>query len=267
MKQTGTVLDRILDQKAEHVQRLKRNLDPAQLWDLAQAAGPPRDFLGALARTDGPAVIAEIKKASPSAGALRHDVDPAAWAERYQRAGAAALSVLTDRPFFGGSLEDLIAARSAVDLPVLRKDFIIDPVQLLEARAAGADAVLLIAAALETPLLADLFRQARELHLTPLVEVHHRDELDAALALDPPLLGVNNRDLKTLTVSLRTALDLGRLIPNETLAVAESGLEGPEDVVRLESAGYRAFLIGSSLMKAADPEAKLRTIRSGRRAA
>ena len=255
----GTVLEKILIKKRGEVQALKRT-DVAELKKQALGAPPARDFLSALRGCTHVPIIAEIKKASPSAGNLRSDVDVAAWARTYEAAGAAALSVLTDGPFFGGHLQDLAEARGAVNLPALRKDFIIDPVQLYQSRAAGADAVLLIIAALEPDQLVELFEEAQSLGLTVLVEVHKEDELEPALALDPPLLGINNRNLKTLDVSLDTCLALRPRVNNGALVVGESGIKGPEDVARLRSGGLDAFLIGTTLMKTDHPAEMLQSL-------
>lgn len=252
------VLRRILEQKQAEVAALAGRA--AELRRLAAEVPPPRDFLAALRARPGRAVIAEVKRASPSAGRLAAAVDPAAQAVRYQAGGAAALSVLTDGPFFQGSLADLQQARAAVALPVLRKDFIIDPAQLYESRVAGADAVLLIAAALEPPQLKDLYQQAVGLGLAVLIEVHQEAELVPVLALDPPLVGVNNRDLRTMRVDLDTSLRLRPLIPASTTVVAESGIAGPEQVARLRAGGLDAFLVGSHLMRAPDPAAALRAL-------
>jgi indole-3-glycerol phosphate synthase len=251
------VLERIVAAKRQEVARLRAGIPLAVLERAAAAAPPPRDFLAALTGCPATPVIAEIKRRSPSAGALAGEVDPAGQARAYARGGAAALSVLTDGPFFGGSLDDLRAAKAAVELPVLRKDFIVDPAQLYESRAAGADAVLLIAAALTSDELAELHGLACELGLAALVEVHHERELVAALAPRPRLLGINNRDLTSLTVDLDTCLRVRPRIPAGPLVVAESGVESPADVARLHAGGLDAFLVGSSLMRAADPAAAL----------
>jgi indole-3-glycerol phosphate synthase len=255
---TPGVLERILAHKRQEVTALTGRAARAELERRAAESSPPRDFLAALRRASGAAIIAEIKRGSPSAGTLRADIDPAFTAAAYQAGGAAAVSVLTDGRFFQGSAEDLERARAACDLPVLRKDFIIDEVQLVEARALGADAVLLIAAALEPGELRNLYGAARDLGLTPLVEVHHARELPAVLDLEPPLIGVNNRDLTTLDVDLQTGLNLRPLIPDEVLVVAESGVNTPADVVRLKAGGLNAFLVGTALMRADDPVAALR---------
>ena len=253
-------LERILAVKHEEVTRLKSHGDPADFKRWALEAPGPRDFLAALKNHPRIPVIAEIKRASPSAGTIREAVDPAALALDYQAGGAAALSVLTDKTFFSGSLKDLALAREAADLPVLRKDFILDRLQLYEARSAGADAVLLIAAALDRDQLGDLYLEALELGLTPLIEVHDREELPPVLNLKPDLIGINNRDLKTMKVDLGTSLELRRMIPAETMVVAESGVSSPAEVLALRRGGLDAFLIGSALMRAPDPKVALASL-------
>ena len=218
---------------------------------IAQAR-PTRGFRAALA-AHGVRVIAECKRRSPSRGVLRAHYDPAAIARRYAEAGAAAISVLTEPTFFDGSLAHLEAVRAVVDVPILRKDFVVDGYQLLEARAAGADAVLLIVAALNDEALARLMRDARALSLDVLVEVHDEAELDRALASGADLIGVNNRNLRTLTVDVEASVRLAARMPAGVLAVAESGLTSGSDVRRLQSLGYRAFLIGERFMTATDP--------------
>ena len=263
MKQTGTVLDKILAVKVDEINRMKASDRQTDLRAQAEAAEPGRDFLAALANRPGRGIIAEIKKASPSAGTFHpvRRVDDQARA--YRAGGATCLSVLTDQTFFGGSLADLSLARQTVDLPILRKDFIIDPIQIYEAKAAGADAILLIAAALEPNQLADLCTLARELDLYPLIEVHDQAELDPVIYLNPGLIGINNRNLKTLRVSLETFGRLRRLIPKSTAVVAESGVTDRADMDRLEAEGADAFLIGTTLMRAADPTAELVRLRGG----
>jgi indole-3-glycerol phosphate synthase len=254
------VLGRILAAKAEELARAQRARPLAVLRGEAERAAPPRDFVGALrARLAAGqcAVIAEIKRASPSRGLLRADFDPAAIAASYQRHGAACLSVLTDERFFQGALAHLGEARAACALPVLRKDFILDAYQVYETRAAGADCLLLIVAALETPRLRELESAARALGLAVLVEVHDAAELERALELDTPLVGINNRDLRTFETRLETTLDLLARVPRERIVVSESGILAPADVRRLRAAGVGCFLVGEAFMRAPDPGAAL----------
>jgi indole-3-glycerol phosphate synthase len=253
---TGTVLDRILEARRAEVDHRKRVLPETALKYGAKAASPVRDFASALSR-DALNVIAELKPASPSRGVIRDPFDAPALAKSLRSAGAAALSVLTEGEFFRGSLKNLRDARKEVSLPVLRKDFIFDPWQVWETRANDADSFLLIVAALDQGLLRDLIALGRELHMEPLVEVHTRTELDRALAADARILGVNNRDLKTLTVRVEASFELIDQIPDECLAVAESGLRTHADLRDLHSAGFDAFLIGEHLMQAPDPSATL----------
>lgn len=239
----------------------RRNVDArkAQVPERFVAAAAERRqpagdaFLFRLTRADGVNVIAECKRRSPSRGVLRADYDAAWIAERYEAHGAAAVSVLTERAFFDGSLDDLRAVRARVGLPLLCKDFIVDEYQLLEARAAGADAVLLIVAALEPGVFRGLHARAGELGLAVLVEVHDTAELKTALSASPRVVGVNNRNLRTLTVDPSAALAMVEAIPGDVVAVAESGLRRREDVRRLRDAGYDAFLIGERLVADADP--------------
>jgi indole-3-glycerol phosphate synthase len=253
---TGTVLDRILEARRAEVDHRKRVLPETALKYGAKAASPVRDFASALSR-DALNVIAELKPASPSRGVIRDPFDAPALAKSLQSAGAAALSVLTEGEFFRGSLKNLRDARKEVSLPVLRKDFIFDPWQVWETRANDADSFLLIVAALDQGLLRDLIALGRELHMEPLVEVHTRTELDRALTAGARILGVNNRDLKTLTVRMEASFELIDQIPDECLAVAESGLRTHADLRDLHSAGFDAFLIGEHLMQAPDPSATL----------
>jgi indole-3-glycerol phosphate synthase len=250
------ILQRILATKADEVAAAKRALPEADVLAAARAAGPVRDFAAALrARIAAgrSAVIAEIKKASPSKGVLRPIFDPPAIAARYEAGGAACLSVLTDRPYFQGAPEYLTAARAAVALPALRKDFIIDDYQIAEARAWGADAILLIVAALDDARLAAFEGCARELGMAVLVEVHDGGELDRALKLATPLIGINNRNLRSFEVSLSTTLDLLPRIPTDRLVVTESGILAPADVATMRAHGVHAFLVGEAFMRAADP--------------
>jgi indole-3-glycerol phosphate synthase len=244
---------------------LARQVQPLEDWERAAELRlrSRRDFRAALAGhmpPAAPAIIAEIKKASPSKGVLSHDFDPARIARAYESGGAAALSVLTDEAFFQGSVADLEAARAAVSLPVLRKDFTIDAAQILEAAAHGADAILLIAAILSVRQLRDFRETAARYRLGALVEVHNRAELDAAIESGADLIGVNNRDLSTFEVTLETSLALAEHMPAGALAVSESGIHDAADIVRLRAAGYHAFLVGEHLMKSGDPADALRKL-------
>jgi indole-3-glycerol phosphate synthase len=238
----------------------RQPLDDAVLLSRARAQPPARDFLAALRGATAPAVIAEVKRASPSAGAIR-DADPADQARAYERAGAAAISVLTERRHFDGSLLDVQAARRAVALPVLRKDFVVHPSQVLETRASGADAVLLIAAAVSELELKGLVAAAGDLGLVALVEAHGDEDLGRALATDAELIGVNARDLETLEVDVDRAIALLRRVPSDRFPVAESGLSSEKDIARAVEAGARAVLIGEALMRAEDPVRTLRELR------
>jgi len=257
------ILQTIVAKKREEVAAAKAARDLGSLRRDAEARGGQRDFVGSLraaAETRGAAVIAEVKKASPSKGVLRADFRPAEIAASYERHGAAALSVLTDAPFFQGSRKALEAAREACALPVLRKDFMVDPWQLFEARAMGADCILLIAAILGDAELADFEATARSLGMAVLVEVHDRAELERALRLATPLIGINNRDLRTFEVSLDTTLAMLPAVPPERIVVSESGIHAPADVARLRAAGVRAYLVGEAFMRAPDPGAALASL-------
>ena len=254
------ILARIVTVKHEEIAHAKRRRDGASLRRDALARLPARNFAAALrakVAAGGAAVIAEIKQASPSKGVLREDFRPADIAAAYQRAGAACLSVLTDAQFFRGSAAHLREARAACALPVLRKDFVVDAYQIAEAREMGADAILLIAACLDDARMADLEAEARALGLAVLVEVHDGAELDRALRLATPLIGINNRDLRTFEVSLETTLGLLGRVPAGRLPVTESGIRDRADVDRLRAAGVHAFLVGEAFMRAADPGAAL----------
>ena len=246
------ILDRIVEARRDSIAHRKRVLPDVALKIATQKVDPPRDFPGALSRS-GFNVIAELKKASPSRGVIRADYAPADLAPNLEAAGAAALSVLTEEDFFSGSLADLKAARKAVQIPILRKDFIIDPWQVWEARAAGADSFLLITSILTDEQLSELLELGRTLKMEPLVEVHSREELGRAVAAGARIIGVNNRDLRNFDVRLQTSLDLVDEIPDHCVAVSESGLRTHADLVRLRSAGFDAFLIGESLMKQERP--------------
>jgi indole-3-glycerol phosphate synthase len=260
----GTVLERILAETREEVQRRKRELPLAALADLAReqgtrATGEPRPFYDAL-NGDGVGVIAEFKRRSPSAGVLREQPQLAEIVSAYERGGAVALSILTEGPNFEGALGDLHAARTACDLPILRKDFVVDPYQLHEASAAGADAVLLIVAALEQGGLASLYETARDLGLDVLVEVHDSVELQRALGIGADIVGINNRDLRDFSVDVERTERLLDAIPPEVTVVSESGIADAGQIVRLRAHGVSAVLVGESLMRAADPAAALRAL-------
>ena len=250
------ILKRILEVKRGEIAAAKLRVPFGGMQREAQAAAPARDFVGAL-RSRDPAVIAEIKKASPSRGVLREDFDPAAIARSYESAGAACLSVLTDRSFFQGAPEHLIAARTACALPVLRKDFMIEPYQVFESRVLGADCILLIAACLTQQQMLELERAAQQLQMAVLVEVHDEKELETALALSTPLVGINNRNLKTFEAHLETTLDLLPRVPHDRIVVTESGILSKTDVARMRHAGIRSFLVGEAFMRASDPGAAL----------
>jgi indole-3-glycerol phosphate synthase len=257
------VLKRICETKRQEIARAKAERPLVEVERAARTATPPRGFLAALKRASdagGYGLVAEIKRASPSAGLIRSDFDPATLARAYARGGATCLSVLTDTPYFQGRPEYLTAARDAVALPVLRKDFVLDPYQIAESRALGADCVLLIMAALEDGHAAELESAAAALGMDVLAEVHNRSELARALRLKTPLIGINNRDLRTLNVDLATSEALARDIGSGRLVVSESGLHGPKDLARMASAGIHCFLVGESLMREADVEAATRAL-------
>ena len=254
------ILDKILAHKAEEVAAAKRERPLAQLRDAAGAAPPPRDFVAALRgkiTAGDAAVIAVVKKASPSKGLLRAEFDPAAIAASYAAHGAACLSVLTDRKFFQGEPQYLAQARDACLLPALRKDFMLEPYQVYEARALGADCILLIAAALAVERMQELEALAQELGMAALVEVHDAGELAAALALATPLVGINNRNLRTFGTRLDTTLDLLPGIPAGRMVVTESGILARADVELMRAHGVHAFLAGEAFMRAADPGVEL----------
>jgi indole-3-glycerol phosphate synthase len=250
------ILERILAVKRAELADAKRNRPLAVVRAQSAAQQPPRDFVGALRAqiaAGRPAVIAEIKRASPSRGVLREEFDPAAIARSYARHGAACLSVLTDTQFFQGAPEHLALAREASGLPALRKDFVIDEYQVHESRALGADCILLIVAALDLPRMQALEMAAHSLGMAVLVEVHDAGELDTALKLATPLVGINNRNLRTFETRLETTLDLLARVPGDRLVVTESGILAPPDVVRMRASAVQAFLVGEAFMRATDP--------------
>ena len=257
------VLDRIVADTREDVRRRRAEIPLAELESALAGRGDDRPFSEALT-LPGVAVIAEHKRRSPSAGILREGATVADVVLAYERGGAAAISILTEGAHFGGSLDDLREARAACPLPILRKDFIVDPYQLYESAAAGADAILLIVAVLESPTLAELHREARALDLDVLVEVHDEDELDCALdVLDADVIGINNRDLSDFSVDVERTFELLADVPAGKTVVSESGFHAREQLDELERVGVDAVLIGETLMRASDPESALRTLTGG----
>ena len=257
------VLTKICDDKRALVSARKSARPLSEVEAAAREAGPTRGFIRALRDTVESGrygLIAEIKKASPSKGLIRADFDPPALARAYREGGATCLSVLTDEPYFQGRDEYLVAARAAVDLPVLRKDFMVDPYQIAEARALGADCILIIMAALSDAQAKEMEDAALAWDLDVLVEVHNREELDRALVLKTPLLGVNNRNLKTLVVDIATTEELAAHVPADRMLVAESGLYSPADLSRMAAVGARCFLVGESLMRQEDVTAATRAL-------
>jgi indole-3-glycerol phosphate synthase len=248
---TQTVLDKILDRKTERLIEQKASVSQQHLMEAVQFMTPPRNIVAPL-RRETVALIAEIKQASPSRGVLTESFDPVALGTVYARYGAAAISVLTEESFFLGSLDHLVAVRRVVGIPVLRKDFVIDPYQVYEGRAAGADAILLIVAALADSQLADLHALIMGLGMTALVEVHDEQELERALRIKPKLIGINNRDLKTFEVDLATTERLARLVPPGITLVAESGIRSGAAVCRMGRAGVHAVLVGEALVQAGE---------------
>ncbi len=260
---SSDILNRIVAVKRDEIAAAKRARAEALLRRDAESLGGQRDFVGALrakVAAGRAAVIAEVKKASPSKGVLREHFVPAEIAASYERGGAACLSVLTDVQFFQGAGDYLKQARAACALPVLRKDFMVDAYQVFEARAMGADCILLIAACLDDAQMADLEAQAMALGMAVLVEVHDGAELDRALRLRTPLVGINNRNLRTFEVTLDTTLGLLPRVPKDRLLVTESGILGPDDVRRMRDADVHAFLVGEAFMRAPDPGAALATL-------
>ena len=257
----GTILDKIVANKRREIAEARARVPERDLERRLAEAPPARDFRGALEKPGSVQVIAEVKKASPSAGVLRADFDPVGVARVYAEHGAAAISVLTDAPFFQGSLAHLTAVRAAVEPPVLRKDFILDRYQLLEARAAGADAVLLIAEILDDAALGDLLRETHALSMQALVELYDAENLPRVIAAGARLIGVNNRDLRTFLTRLEHTLELAPRIPRDGCLVSESGIRSRADMLRLQAAGVRAVLVGETLMRAPDIGAQLDELR------
>jgi len=250
------ILNRILARKQQEIEERQRSAPLQNLQQKAADASPPRGFVAALkgrVELGEAAVIAEIKKASPSKGVIREDFDVVAIARSYAAGGASCLSVLTDRDFFQGNEDFLVAARAACELPVIRKDFIMAPYQVVESRSLGADCILLIVAALDDETLVSLYKEARALGMDVLVEVHDRDELERALKLDLELVGINNRDLRTFDTSLDTTIDLLELVPGDCLVVTESGIHTRDDIALMREHDVHAFLVGEAFMRVPDP--------------
>ncbi len=263
MNKTPDILKKIIQRKAEEVAERKNSISQAELEKHSQSALPVRGFVTAIKNKIEPgraAVIAEIKKASPSKGVMRENFQPAEIARSYEKGGAACLSVLTDIDFFQGCDDYLKQARAACGLPVLRKDFMIDPYQVFEARAMGADCILLIVAVLEDAQMQELAELATRLHMDVLVEVHDGEELERALPLDLPLVGINNRNLRTFETSLQTSLELLRAIPAGRIVVTESGIHTRDDVALMRKNNIDTFLVGEAFMKAGEPGEKLREL-------
>jgi indole-3-glycerol phosphate synthase len=252
------ILARIVETKLEEIARLQGH--ERELRDRAEGAPSPRSFMAALSRSDAVALIAEVKRRSPGAGEIRPGLDPLALAREYEVAGASALSILTDRDYFGGTLEDLARVREGVAIPLLRKDFTLAPEQIWEARGSGADAILLIVRILEDGPLQELRLLAEELGMTALVEVHDAQEMDRALASGAKVIGVNNRDLRTFTTRLETTLDLLASVPDPVVVVSESGIRSRGDVEGLGAAGIDAILVGEALLRETAPGEKAREL-------
>jgi indole-3-glycerol phosphate synthase len=259
---TDTILDKILAQKVDEVATRQTKMPLKKVQNLARVACVPRHFDQALRAGEHVALIAEVKKASPSKGVLIENFDPVAIGKTYSDNGASAISVLTDTPFFMGDLAYLNAVRGNVRVPVLRKDFIIDPYQVYETRAEETDALLLIVAALDDAQLADLHTLTNELGMSALVEVHDEAEVERALKIGATIIGVNNRDLKTFDMDLGTTARLAKLLPKEVILVAESGIHTPEDVANMASVGAHAVLVGESLVKSGDIASAVRQLSS-----
>ena len=255
----ASILDKIVQHKWNEIEKAKQLLPLAEIQQAAVDSPPPLDFLAAL-RMPGVSLIAEVKKASPSKGLIREDFDPPMIAQSYEAGGASCISVLTDEKFFQGHLEFLKAVRAAVNIPILRKDFILDPYQVFEARNAGADAVLLIAECLKPNQMVELHDLVVELGMTPLVELYDDANIDAVLACQPKLVGINNRDLNTFEIDLQHTVRMRKQIPENILLVGESGIFSYDDVLILENAGVDAILVGESLMRADDIETATKTL-------
>ncbi len=254
------ILQRIVEEKKGEIELLKRHTDPKGLRKDAESAPQVRDFIHTIRDGKGIRIIAEIKRASPSKGILREDLDPVETAGIYEREGACAISVLTERRYFKGSPEDLRAVKGRVKVPVLRKDFIIDECQVYESRVIGADALLLIVAILDGPQLRDLITLSDELGMTPLVEVHSEEELERALSAGADIIGINNRDLRDFRVDINTTKELAPKVPEDRVIVSESGIHTHRDILYLMDAGVDAFLVGEALVKERDVGSRLREL-------
>ncbi|MCI0454361.1 MAG: indole-3-glycerol phosphate synthase TrpC [Candidatus Dadabacteria bacterium] len=254
------ILDEILQNKKIEIEGAKRSYPIELLASKLEKTKPPRNFFEAIKPDGSVRIIAEVKCASPSKGILRQDFNPIEIAKSYKKGGASAISVLTDRRYFKGDLSHLRDVRDTVSIPLLRKDFIIDPYQVYEARYYGADAVLLIAAALDTKTMKELLNLTHSLGMNAVVEVHNEEELEGALLARSEIIGINNRDLKTFTVSLNVSIRLCKLVPSGKVVVSESGLSSSEEIKRLKNEGIHVFLIGETFMKASDPGEELRAL-------
>jgi indole-3-glycerol phosphate synthase len=250
-----SVLQEICDKKRIHVAAQKAKTSLEELKARIATAPAPNGFISALQKASGPALIAEVKKASPSKGIIRQNFNPVEIALAYQRGGASCLSVLTDEPYFQGSDEIFATVRNAVNMPMLRKDFMVEPYQIYESRAMGADCILIIMAALDDSLAKELYDLSESLGMDALIEVHNEGELKRASRLNPKMIGVNNRNLKTLNVDIQTSFDLLKLIPSNVVKVAESGIADADTIQSLYSQGYKGFLVGESLMRQENIEA------------
>lgn len=263
----STALDQIIAYKHDEIAVLKRGRSEQDFLNEAETQSAPRGFaarLSSIAATGDNALICEMKRKSPSAGEILPGAIPSEIAAQYERGGAACLSVLTDRPSFGGSLEDFASIRASVSLPMLRKDFMVDTIQVAEARAHGADAVLVIMSCTDDTLALDLIQAAHALNMDALIETHDAEEVERAIALPSSLIGINNRDLKIMQTDLATSETLSRLLPESIDYVSESGISQPDDISRLRKTGALRFLIGESLMKRDDREQHVQALRSAR---
>lgn len=255
-----TVLEKICARKAEHVEEKKKSTSLEELKERILRAPQPKGFIKAIKAQNGPALIAEVKKASPSKGIIREDFDPTNIAGIYEDNGATCLSVLTDEPYFQGCDDYLLSVKKHVNIPALRKDFMIDPYQIYESRALGADCILIIMAALSDEMAKEIYALATSLNMDALVEVHNEEELERSLQFNPEMIGVNNRNLKTLEVDIQTSLDLLPLIPSSAVKIAESGISKASTIKEFTAAGYNAFLVGESLMRQDDIAAATRSL-------